>query len=195
MNDNNELTKQSDNLSKQRQKYQELTKKIDSMQRINNILLWQVAGILNKTIRDVFIPQMKEMLKQKGLSWIDYPSDYDWINSSYAGFRIEVPSWKYFKIGIEFEKKWLKSPIIGFLIKEGYKRNEIECWSELQKLYTQKGLNNQYWIYKNFKGSNDWHNYESISQLLDGNMVKIFQEMIDEMLNCANKVNEQRLVV
>ena len=195
MNDNNKLNKQSDNLSQQRQRYLELTKKIDSMQRIKNILSCHIDYILNKIIRDVFIPQMKEMLKPKGLSMVDSPSDYDWVNSSYSGFWIQEPNWTYFKIGIEFETRKLKSPIIGFLRKKDYDRNEIECWNELQKTYSRKEPNNQSWVYKNFKGPSDWYNKESVSQLLDGTMVKIFQEMIDEMLDCADNVKEKGFVI
>ena len=192
MNDNNIPNKQlSSDLSEQRRRYLELTEKINSMQRINNILSSQVTFILNKIIRDVFIPQMKEMIKSKELSWIDCPSDNNWVNSSYAGFQIRVPSWKYFTIGIEFENKGLKSPIIGFLKNNDYKREDIKCWKELQKLYPSKDLNNLSWIYKDFKGSKDWHTHDSVSQLIDGTMVNQFQEMIDEMLSCAEEVKNK----
>lgn len=196
MNDNNIPNKQlSSDLSEQRRRYLELTEKIKSLQRINNILSCQVACILNQTIREVFIPKMKDMIKSKELSWIDYPSDYDWVLSSYAGFQIRVPSWKYFTIGIEFEKKWLKSPIIGFLKNSDYKREDIECWNELQNLYKSKDLNNLSWIYKDFKGSKDWHNHESVSQLIDGTMVNQFEEMIDEMLRSAEEVTKKGFTI
>ena len=60
MSDNNISTY---NLSEQRQSYLDLTEKIKSLQRINNILSCQVACILNQTIREVFIPQMKDMIE------------------------------------------------------------------------------------------------------------------------------------
>ena len=111
---NDDLKIKSD-LKNQRIKYLELSKKLDSMSRINSILSNRVAYLLNNIIRNSFIPQMQDMLDKKGLSLVDAPSDYDWVNSSYAGFVINVPNWTYFVIGIEFESKWLKRPIIGFL--------------------------------------------------------------------------------
>lgn len=183
------------NHSEQRQRYMELSRKLNSMSRINSIISNQVADILNQLIRNSFVPQMKDMLKginkESRFVLIDYPSDYDWVNSSYAGFKIEVSNWKYFIIGIEFESRWLKQPIIGFLKKEEYLKKDIDCWEKLKNKYSKKDPNNQSWIYKKFKGPNDWHSRESVSRIESGKMVSDFKEMIQEMLACAEDIKNE----
>ena len=179
----------------QKTRNMELSTKLDSMSRINSIISNQIADILNQIIRNSFVPQMKEMLKgintENCLVLIDYPSDYDWVKSSYAGFTIEVSNWKYFDIGIEFESKWLKRPIIGFLKKEKYLKENIKCWETLQNMYSKRDPNNQSWIYKKFIGPNDWHSCDSIDKIENGEMVGNFEEMINEMLDIAEEIKNE----
>lgn len=173
-----------------RLKYLELIQKNHTMSRINSILLNRVAYILNNIIRNLFIPQMKDMLNKKGLSLVETPPDYDWVNSSYAGFVINVPDWKYFVIGIEFENKWLKSPIIGFLKKKEYTKDQIDCWKDLKKKYSERDPNNSCWIYKSFTEAKDWHNQEVIEKIVKGEMVKAFENNINELLDCAKEIKK-----
>ena len=174
------------------QKYQQLTKKIDLMVKINFILSNQIADVLNNIIQHTFVPQLKSMLEEKGLELKEPSKDYDWVKSPYAGFRITVPGWKYFVIGLEFEKKWLHNLIIGFLKKKEYngielKREDIKCWDDLQKNFNvKKGLSNQSWIYKDFEGEQNWHKSSAIEQIVNGTMVKNLKKMIEEMINCSN---------
>ena len=186
---NDDLKIKSD-LKNQRIKYLELSKKLYSMSRINSILSNQVAYILNNIIRNSFIPQMQDMLDKKGLSLVDAPSDYDWVNSSYAGFVINVPNWTYFVIGIEFESKWLKRPIIGFLKKKEYERENIKCWEDLKNRYSKRDPGNKAWIYKSFEESNDWHTQEAIDKIVNGKMVEAFKNEIEELLDCAKKIKK-----
>ncbi len=186
---NDDLKIKSD-LKNQRIKYLELSKKLYTMSRINSILSNRVAYLLNNIIRNSFIPQMKVMLNKKGLSLAEASSDYDWVNSSYAGFVINVPDWKYFAIGIEFERKWLKSPIIGFLKKDEYTKDQIDCWEDLKKKYSERDPNNSYWIYKSFTESNDWDTQEAIEKIVNGEMVKAFENEIEELLDCAKEIKK-----
>ena len=75
-----------------------------------------------------FVPQMKKMLANKNLFIADLDLETDWVNTSYVGLWIENPDWKYFAIAIEFERRWLKDPIIGFHRKEEYKCEDIAYW-------------------------------------------------------------------
>lgn len=185
-----------DNDSERCQKYLQLSQKNDSMQRIKTTLENQISDMLNNIIRNEFVPQVKnmlEMLEEKGLELIEPSKDYDWVNSSYAGFNIEVSSWKYFTIGIEFESRQLKNLIVGFLKKNEKNRSDITCWNRLQDIYKCKDRQNQLWIYKDYIGLRDWHNSSAIEQIANGSMVKNLRDMIEEMIKCSNIIRTEGL--
>lgn len=172
--------------------YRDLRDKNRSLIDLNSLVSDYIVDLLNQIIRNTFCPQMQKMLEDRDLKLQDYPFNYDcdWVRNSYAGFSIKNNHWKHFLIGIEFESKWLKDPIIGFLRKDDVKREDIEpLWTDLQKRYgMKKNLNNELWIYKKFIGNNNWHTDDAINELMDGTIVNQFAEMIDEILNVAEQV-------
>ena len=150
----------------------------------------QVINTINQIMNNDFVPQMKKMLANKNLIITDIDLETDWVYTSYVGLWIENPDWKYFAIAIEFERRWLKDPIIGFHRKEEYKREDIKCWDILKERYSSLGPTNPNWIYKRFKEQYDWHTPEAIDKIANGRMVKAFEEEIDEILKCAKEINE-----
>ena len=160
------------------------------MERVSNMITIQVIKIINQIMNEEFVPQMEKMLLNKKLNPMNIDSYIDWINTSYVGLWIENPDWKYFGIAIEFERRWLKDPIIGFHIKEGYKREEIKCWETLKEKYSKRDPKNSNWIYKSFKGPKDWHTIDAIEKIKNGKMVELFEEMIDEILDCAKDIDQ-----
>ena len=64
-------------------------------------------NIKNKIINDTFLQDLSEVCNELGL--INVSTDYDRINTSWAGFQIKNPNWKYFKIAFEFSSKNLQN--------------------------------------------------------------------------------------
>lgn len=168
----------------------QLKHKRETMERISNMITIQVINTINQIMNNDFVPQMKKMLANKNLIITDIDLETDWVYTSYVGLWIENPDWKYFAIAIEFERRWLKDPIIGFHRKEEYKREDIKCWDILKERYSSLGPTNPNWIYKRFKEQYDWHTPEAIDKIANGRMVKAFEEEIDEILKCAKEINE-----
>ena len=170
--------------------YRSLRDKNRSLIDLDSLVSDYVVDLLNNIIRNAFCPQMQMMLEGKGLRLKEQPSDYNWVLSPYAGFRIINNEWKNFRIGIEFEQKWLDRPIIGFLKNKDVKRVDLDSlWNDLQDKYQiKRGKDNDSWIFKNFIGEMHWHSDKAINQIMDGTIVNQFAEMIDEILNVAEQV-------
>lgn len=169
----------------------QLKHKRETMERISNLITIQVMKTINIIMNDVFVPQMVKMVSNKNLRITNQNIECDWVNTSYMGLSIENPDWKYFVIGIEFERRWLKEPIIGFLRKsDEYKREDIKCWDILKERYSRRDPKNSNWIYKSFKEQYDWHTPEAIDKIVNGKMVEAFEKEIDEILECAKEFDE-----
>jgi hypothetical protein len=167
----------------------QLKHKRETMERISNMITIQVINTINQIMNNDFVPQMKKMLANKNLFIADIDLETDWVNTSYVGLWIENPDWKHFAIAIEFERRWLKDPIIGFHRKEEYKREDIACWNKLVEKYSKRQSKNENWIFRSFKPY-DWHTPEAIDKIVNGEMVEAFEIEIDNMLKCAKEINE-----
>ena len=172
--------------------YKDLKEKSDALTSMNIIVSECLADLLNQIIQNKFVPDMIEMLQNKGLELEDPKPGYDWVQSSYAGFNIINKEWKNFDIGIEFETRWLKSPIIGFLKKDHFKRSDHEeMWNLMQNSLKAKDKKNKSWIYKSFIGAKDWHTDQAVNDIFNGNMVRQFEIMIAELLNVAEETKNK----
>lgn len=172
--------------------YQKLKAQCEALDTVNLMISEHVVFLLNQIIRNIFVPKLREMLWENKLELVEPTSESEWVQSSYAGFQIINTEWKNFCIGIEFENRWLKKPIIGFLKKNHVNRKDCEeMWKLMQEKYGARGRNNDSWIYKSFIGEDDWHTDKAIEKIVNGDMVSKFEKMIKELLKVAEEIKNE----
>ena len=142
--------------------------------------------VVNRIINEVFIPKLRDLAESKGLTMGDNCTE-NWMEESWAGASFYNPKWKYLKLVFEFERSGLGSLIFGFHTKDedGVKREDVKDWEKVQKNYSKKDVNNLCWIWKDFKGNQDWDNASGIKDLLNGKTLNNFSRMFDEAIDCV----------
>lgn len=142
--------------------------------------------VVNRIINEVFIPKLRDLAESKGLTMGDNCTE-NWMEESWAGASFYNPKWKYLKLVFEFERRGLGRLIFGFHAKDedGVKREDVKDWEKVQKNYSTKDVNNQYWIWKDFNGNQDWDNASGIKDLLNGKTLNVFSIMFDEAIDCV----------
>ena len=142
--------------------------------------------VVNRIINEVFIPKLRDLAESKGLTLGDNCTE-NWMEESWAGASFYNPKWKYLKLVFEFERRGLGSLIFGFHTKDedGVKREDVKDWEKVQKNYSTKDVNNLCWIWKDFKGNQDWDNASGIKDLLNGKTLNNFSIMFDEAIDCV----------
>lgn len=142
--------------------------------------------VVNRIINEVFIPKLRDLAESKGLTMGDNCTE-NWMEVSWAGASFYNPKWKYLKLVFEFERRGLGSLIFGFHTKDedGVKREDVKDWEKVQKNYSTKDVNNLCWIWKDFKGNQDWDNASGIKDLLNGKTLNNFSIMFDEAIDCV----------
>ena len=142
--------------------------------------------VVNRIINEVFIPKLRDLAESKGLTMGDNCTE-NWMEESWAGASFYNPKWKYLKLVFEFERSGLGSLIFGFHTKDedGVKREDVKDWEKVQKNYSKKDVNNLCWIWKDFKGNQDWDNASGIKDLLNGKTLNNFSIMFDEAIDCV----------
>ena len=142
--------------------------------------------VVNRIINEVFIPKLRDLAESKGLTMGDNCTE-NWMEESWAGASFYNPKWKYLKLVFEFERRGLGSLIFGFHTKDedGVKREDVKDWEKVQKNYSTKDVNNLCWIWKDFKGNQDWDNASGIKDLLNGKTLNDFSIMFDEAIDCV----------
>lgn len=140
--------------------------------------------VVNRFINEVFIPKLRDLAESKGLTMGDNCTE-NWMEESWAGASFYNPKWKYLKLAFEFEHKGLDFLIFGFRPKDedGVKREDVKDWEKVQKNYSTKDVNNQYWIWKDFNGNQYWDNASGIKDLLNGKTLNDFSRMFDEAID------------
>lgn len=140
--------------------------------------------VVNRFINEVFIPKLRDLAESKGLTMGDNCTE-NWMEESWAGASFYNPKWKYLKLAFEFEHKGLDFLIFGFRPKDedGVKREDVKDWEKVQKNYSTKDVNNQCWIWKDFKGNQYWDNASGIKDLLNGKTLNDFSRMFDEAID------------
>lgn len=142
--------------------------------------------VVNRIINEVFIPKLRDLAESKGLTMGDNCTE-NWMEESWAGASFYNPKWKYLKLVFEFERRGLGRLIFGFHVKDedGVKREDVKDWEKVQKNYSTKDVNNLCWIWKDFKGNQDWDNASGIKDLLNGKTLNNFSIMFDEAIDCV----------
>ena len=140
-------------------------------------------GMICYIINNILHPQLLNLAQNKGLN-LHFSNSDGWMTDSWAGWNFEHPDWKNFNIGMEFEKRGMDDLIIGFLKKENKRRKDIECWDELWKRTSSIDKNNQLLIYNRFPKPN-WNNPDSLREIINGSMIKLISEEIDNLFKCA----------
>ena len=143
-------------------------------------------AVVNRIVNEEFLPKLRILAKSKGLSMGDGCIE-NWFETSYAGLSFYNPQWKYLKLAFEFEHRGLGRLIFGFRTKDedGVKREDVKDWEKVQKNYSTKDVNNLCWIWKDFKGNQDWDNASGIKDLLNGKTLNDFSIMFDEAIDCV----------
>ena len=139
---------------------------------------------VNRIINEVFIPKLRDLAESKGLTMGDGCIE-NWFETSYAGLSFYNPKWKYLELAFEFERRGLGRLIFGFSTKAGVKSENVKDWEKVQKNYSTKDVNNPCWIWKDFKGNQDWDNASGIKDLLNGKTLNNFSIMFDEVIDCV----------
>lgn len=142
--------------------------------------------VVNRIINEVFIPKLRDLAESKGLTMGDNCTE-NWMEESWAGASFYNPKWKYLKLVFEFERRGLGRLIFGFHVKDedGVKREDVKGWEKVQKNYSTKEVYNQYWIWKDFNGNQDWDNASGIKDLLNGKTLNNFSIMFEEAIDCV----------
>ena len=142
--------------------------------------------VVYRIINEVFIPKLRDLAESKGLTMGEVCTE-KWMEKSYVGASFYNPKWKYLKLVFEFERRGLGRLIFGFHAKDedGVKREDVKDWEKVQKNYSTKDVNNQYWIWKDFNGNQDWDNASGIKDLLNGKTLSVFSIMFDEAIDCV----------
>lgn len=141
-------------------------------------------AVVNRIVNEEFIPQLRILAKSKGFSMGDGCIE-NWFEKPYTGLSFYNPQWKYLELAFEFERIGLGRLIFGFSTKAGVKREDVKDWEKVQKNYSTKDVNNQYWIWKDFNGNQDWDNASGIKDLLNGKTLNDFSKMFDEAIDCV----------
>lgn len=154
------------------EKFMELSALSDEMESYMNIVGKQREQLINPILNTIFFPQLRYRLQEKGLVLSDIAPDYDWMGTSWAGFRVNVPGWNSFDIAFEFENRGIGALIIGFLLKDGEKqRKDFPFWEELQNRIGASGRNNERWIYRSVPNDIRWWNSSSVfAMIFDGTL-------------------------
>lgn len=140
--------------------------------------------VVNRIINEVFIPKLRDLAESKGVTMGDVCIE-NWFETSYAGLSFYNPKWKYLELAFEFERRGLGRLIFGFSTKAGVKSENVKDWEKVQKNYSTKDVNNPCWIWKDFKGNQDWDNASGIKDLLNGKTLNDFSRMFDEAIDCV----------
>lgn len=141
-------------------------------------------AVVNRIVNEEFIPQLRILAKSKGFSMGDGCIE-NWFEKPYTGLSFYNPQWKYLELAFEFERRGLGRLIFGFSTKAGVKREDVKDWEKVQKNYSTKDVNNPCWIWKDFKGNQDWDNASGIKDLLNGKTLNDFSIMFDEAIDCV----------
>jgi hypothetical protein len=131
--------------------------------------------VRNYLINKIFIPQITQLCTELNLQNVS--EEYDYVNTSWAGFSIINPKWKYYKIAFEFENKGLRNFIIGINHKDINIKNN-ETWDNLKSKFQK---NNEMWVWNAFSKFPNW-DISAMIAIQNGEMANIFAEEITKIL-------------
>lgn len=139
-------------------------------------------NLINHIINDEFIPKLKDLAKSKGLIMEDDCTE-NWMKKSDAVASFYNHHWKYLRLAFGFNYGGMRNPYFGFRTKVGVKREDVKDWEKVQKNYSSQS--DQYWIWKDFNGNQDWDNASGIKDLLNGKTLNNISIMFDEAIDCV----------
>ncbi len=132
-------------------------------------------NIKNYIINKTFLPQLSAICEKINL--VNESVEYNRVNTSWAGFQITNPNWKYFKIAFEFEAKGLKNPIVGITHIDPSIRNE----PVFEILKTRFKGKNKNWVWHDFSKYGNWGK-EAMIAIQNGEMSDAFENEIENIL-------------
>ena len=138
-------------------------------------------NVKNYLINKVFLKQLSTVCIDLGLQ-CDL-EEYDRVNTSWAGFDVINPDWKFFKFGFEFEAKGLRAFIIGLKHKNGEVRND-ETFEKLKAHFRRKNTN---WVWNDFPKYSTWGK-EAMIAIINGEMSNIFKTEIKKILEMTKEL-------
>ena len=138
--------------------------------------------VVNRIINEVFIPKLSDLAESKGLIMGDDCTE-NWMKKSDVVASFYNHHWKYLRLAFGFNGGGMRNPYFGFRTKVGVKREDVKDWENVQKNYSSQS--DQYWIWKDFNGNQDWDNASGIKDLLNGKTLNNFLIMFDEAIDCV----------
>ena len=157
---------------------EEIVKLLCKFENIDSVfaILDNDSNIKNYLINKVFLPQLTSMCKEIGLN--NTAEEYDRVNTSWAGFYITNPSWKYFDFLFEFEALGLRKFIIGIAYKSEDNRND-KTYEKLKTFFNKGDKNRNVWDF--FPTYTDWGK-DAMKAIIDGTMIEAFKVEILKIL-------------
>lgn len=140
-------------------------------------------NVKNYIINKTFLPQLSSVCEK--LNLVNESTEYNRVNTSWSGFQITNPNWKYFKIAFEFEAKGLRNPIIGITHINPDIRNE----PVFEILKTRFKGKNKNWVWHEFSHYRNWRK-EAMFAIQDGKMSEIFKNEIKNILKLTDDITD-----
>ena len=137
-------------------------------------------NVKNYLINKVFLRQLITICSELRLQCDS--KEYDRVNTSWAGFDIRNPDWKFFKFGFEFEAKGLISFIIGL----NYKNDEMRNDETFEKLKAHFRRNNANWVWNDFPKYSTWGK-DAMIAIINGEMSNIIKTEIEKILELTKE--------
>jgi len=154
---------------------------LDAVFAISN----NVDTMIDRIINEKLYSQLESLANEKHLE-LQFEKGPGWMSKPYVGWKFVNPCWKYFTLNMEFERRGLGDLIIGFVLKKGLKREDIEFWDELWERTTTIGKKDKAWIYREFPQYNCWNTPLSLKAIMDGHtMIGIIRQTIDDFIEAA----------
>lgn len=132
-------------------------------------------NIKNQIVNKVFLTQLSRVCDE--LNLINESEEYDRVSTSWSGFQVKNPNWKFFKIAFEFEAKGLRNLIIGITHIDRNLKNE----ETFEILKTKFRRNNQNWVWYDFPKYNSWGK-EAMIAIQNGEMENYIKKEIEKIL-------------
>ena len=173
---------------------------VESVFSILDALGYTFSDISNHLVNKIFSSQFSSLchkLKLKIVSVDKIRENYDW-----KGFVIRHPEWNYFEIHIKFEKGLNNLCVcINPYNRTDSKKIDIDKLFEKAEIIYKRMEQNMY-DYEKWKNDNiagvgylfpdeytSWDNKNAMTAILDGGMIKIFEEEIEKLLELTKDLD------
>lgn len=164
---------------------QELIEKLSTLENLEAAytIADNISKVRNNIINTVLLPQMHEVAKELDIEFNSSEGDYDYVNTSWAGFSYTIPRYKNYNLFMEFGKKGLNNLIIGFVPK-----SENSDTSSFPKIKQIVGGGNNRCAFQKFPIHPNWH-ADAMKAILTGEMKTIMKDKIQNLIEITKEID------